>query len=61
MMTKFDGYKTYLALALGLLVCGAELAGIDVVPSITAQNALETAYGLIVAGFMRNGIAKAAK
>jgi len=61
-MTKIvealSGKKTYIALAIGLLVCAAEKAGIDVVPSITPDNAVETAYGLVVAAFMRSGISK---
>lgn len=53
-----SGKKTYIALILGLLVCGAEYLGVDVVPSIDQGNAIETAYGLVVAVFMRAGVAK---
>lgn len=53
-----SGYKTYISLALLILVCGAEKLGIDVVSGIDATNAATVAWGAITAAFMRSGIAK---
>lgn len=53
-----SGYKTYISLALLILVCAAEKIGINVVDGIDASNAATVAWGAITAAFMRSGIAK---
>lgn len=53
-----SGKKTYIAAGLLIVVCGAELAGIDVVPGIDKSNALATAWEALIGIFIRAGIAK---
>lgn len=51
------GKKTYVAAGLLIVVCGAELLGIDVVPGITPDNALATAWEAVIGMTIRAGIA----
>lgn len=55
-----SGKKTYISLALLLVVCGAEKLGIDVVAGIDANNAVTTAWAAITGMFVRAGITKSA-
>lgn len=52
-----QGKKTYIAAGLLIVVCAAELLGIDVVPGITADNALATAWEAVIGMTIRAGIA----
>ena len=57
MLEFIDGKKTYITLGLLVLVCVAELFGLDVVPGIDKSNALQTAWGSVAGIFMRQAIA----
>ena len=58
-MMFLDGYKTYIAAGIGIIIGLAELAGIDVVPGVDASNALNFIYQAILGVTIRHGIAKA--
>lgn len=55
-----QGYKTYIAVGLAVAIAAAELFGIDVVPSIDKDTALNALWAAITAGFLRSGINSAA-
>lgn len=52
-----QGKKTYIAAGLLIVVCLAELFGVDVVPGITQDNALATAWEAVIGMTIRAGIA----
>ena len=54
------GKKTYITAGLLIAVCAAELIGYDVVPGITADNALATAWEAVIGMNIRAGIASLA-
>mgnify|MGYP001609856711 CR=1 FL=1 len=51
------GKKTYITAALLIAVCAAELLGYDVVPGISKDNALATAWEGAIGVTIRAGIA----
>jgi len=55
-----SGKKTYISLALLLVVCAAEKLGVDVVAGIDPNNAVTVAWGAVSGMFLRAGISKTA-
>lgn len=58
MLSFLNGYKTYIAGAVGVAIGVAELIGIDVVPNVDQESALNAIYVGVLVIFGRHAVAK---